>query len=141
MLVELVYQFRSPEKAREFDYLHPHLQRLFRLVCHILNDMDYDVLITSMIRPAGTIANESGVHQTGRAIDFIPLRTPGGPDITESKMQALCTCLNRLYPRPDKKPLLMWHKVAGGGSIHFHAQVPATADFVDLKGFVPKFES
>jgi hypothetical protein len=141
MLIELQFQFRNPEKAREFDYLHPHLQRLFRLICHILNDMDFDVLVTSMIRPAGTIEGESGVHAVGRAIDFVPLRTPGGPNVSQVKMEAIAECINRLYPRGDKKPILMWHQVPTGGSIHFHAQVPATKDFVDLKGMIPKYES
>ena len=102
--------------------------------------MDFDVLVTSMLRVPNSITGESNVHATGRALDLIPLRVPGGPDITANKMNALAECLNRLYPRADKKPLCMWHNVNNSGW-HVHIQVPATKDFKDLDGTIPKFDA
>ena len=106
--------------------------------------MDYDVVITSMIRPRGTVTTESGVHETGRAIDFIPLKRG---DVKEkeadyhNRMSILADSVNKMLPRADGRPLIMWHKVAGGGGVHFHLQVPSHKDFKDLKGIVPKFEA
>lgn len=137
-MIDLRYEFRNPERAREFQYLHPHLRRLFMLVCHILNDMEFDVLITSMIRPADTISAESGVHATGRAIDCVPMaRSKMQFDKLDLQMKLLCECLNKMYPRKDSKPLIMWHEVKGGGGLHLHVQVPWTADFKDLTGKIP----
>jgi hypothetical protein len=143
-MINVIYTFRNPDKSRDFTYLAPSLQKLFLLVSHVLNAMGYDIVITSMIRPMGTVKTESGVHETGRAMDFVPLKHG---DVKEKeadfhkKMLIVAECINRMLPRQDGRPLLMWHQVAGGGGVHFHLQVPSSKDFKDLKGVVPKFEA
>lgn len=94
-----------------------------------------------MVRPINTIANESGVHATGRAIDLVPVSTNSNFKEKEAdfckKMNIVAECVNKMLPRADKMQCVIWHKVPNGGGLHFHLQVPASKEFVDLKGKVP----
>lgn len=134
----LQYTFKYPEKSREFNYLAPSLQKLFGLCCHVLNHMGYDVIVTSMVRKDQTIKGESGVHATGRALDFVPLKRG---DVKEkeadyhTKMKLVAESINKMLQRADGKQLLIWHDVGHG--IHFHLQVPWAKDFKDLDGTIP----
>lgn len=140
-MLNITYTFRNPDKAREFNYLAPSLQKLFYLVSHVLNSMNYDVVVTSMVRLNGTIRNESGVHATGRAIDCIPVSQ--NPNFKEKeadfhkKMQIVAQCINQMLPRQDGKECVIWHEVPGGGGLHFHIQVPWSKDYKDLAGKIP----
>jgi hypothetical protein len=140
------YTFRNPEKARQYDYLAPSLQKMFCLLCHILNDMGYDIIVTSMVRPVSTIANESGVHATGRAIDCVPIKRANVKSVESSadydqKMKIVAECINRMLPREDLKHTVVWHQVIGGGGLHFHVQVPASKDYKDLAGVIPSTDA
>lgn len=141
-MLNVSYQFRNPAKSREFDYLAPNLQKMFYLLCHILNDMSYDVIITSMLRLPDTIDGESGVHSTGRAIDCIPLRRSDVNIVETSqdydtKMKIVADCINKMLPRADGKSTIIWHQFPGGNGLHFHTQVPYNVNYKDLKGIIP----
>ena len=107
-------------------------------LCHTLNLKGFKVDITSMVRPAGQIPGESGVHATGRAIDCIPVETKESGPVTTREMTELADIFCRLFPRDDGKTPLMWHQVAGGGGYHFHIQCQATSSYRDLAGSVPQ---
>jgi len=115
---------------------------MFYLLCHILNEMGYDVIITSMVRPLKTVNGESGVHATGRAIDCIPMKRSDVKTIQTStaydqEMKIVADCINKMLPRKDGISTIMWHQVAGGGGLHFHIQTPWSPTYKDLKGLVP----
>lgn len=132
------YSFKDPAKSFQFPALHPPLIRMFYLLAHFLNEIGFKVEITSMVRPAGTIPGESGVHATGRAIDFIPIETKTSGPVTVREMSEIADVFNRYFPRDDHKLMFMYHAVDGGNGYHFHIQTPITRDFLDLKGVVPK---
>lgn len=145
-MLNVSYQFRNPEKSREFDYLAPSLQKMFMLLCHILNAMSYDVIITSMIRKPDTIDGESGVHATGRALDCVPLKRSDVKQLETSadydqKMKIVADCINKMLPRQDERSTVIWHQFPGGGGLHFHIQVPYDSKFKDLKGSIPATDS
>lgn len=139
-MLSVQYSFRDPSKAREFGYLHPSLQKLFYLCVHILNCKGYDVEVTSMVRNKYAIPGESGVHSTGRAIDFIPVQQKGGPAISLRLMKNMEAALNSLFERADGKATLLWHR-QGSGGFHHHLQVASTGDYKDLEGKVPNHDA
>jgi hypothetical protein len=152
MMIDVTYTFRNPENSRQFNYLAPSLQKMFYLLCHILNDMQYDVIITSMVRPPDTVKDsngnvtESGVHATGRALDCVPMKRSNVKSVQTSvaydqEMKIVADCVNKMLPRQDGKSTLIWHQVNGGGGLHFHIQVPWGPLFKDLKGVVPSTDA
>lgn len=134
----ITYSFRDPEKSYQLSALHPALIRMFYLLSHFINELGFKVEITSMVRPANTIPGESGVHATGRALDFVPIETPKSGPVTVREMSEIADVFNRYFPRDDKKLMFMYHAVDGGNGYHFHIQIPQTKDYLDLKGVVPK---
>lgn len=134
----IAYAFRNPEKSYQFSALHPACIRMFQLVAGLLNEMGFDVMITSMVRPANTVPGESGVHATGRAIDFVPVENHNSGPVTVREMTEITDFLNRRFQRDDGKLMFLYHSVDGGGGYHFHIQIQSTKDYTDLKGIVPK---
>ncbi len=134
----VTYSFKDPEKSFQFTALHPACIRMFQLLAHFLNEIGFGVMITSMVRPANLIPGESGVHATGRAIDFVPVATKKSGPVTVLEMKEIAEVFNKYFPRDDKKDMFMYHSVDGGGGFHFHIQIPQTRDYMDLKGVVPK---
>lgn len=106
------------------------------MVTTILNTLGFDVEITSMVRPKGTIPSESGVHATGRALDFVPrVRENSKLQIFESQMLFIADFVNRIFKRRDQKNVLMWHQINRGGW-HFHLQVEYDQNYKDLEGVI-----
>lgn len=134
----ITYSFRTPELSYQFSGLHPALVRMFYLLAHFINELGFKVEITSMVRPAGQIPGESGVHATGRAIDFVPMETKTSGPVTVREMSEIADVFNRYFPRDDHKLMFIYHSVDGGNGYHFHIQVPHTQGWIDLKGVVPK---
>lgn len=73
------------------------------------------------------VANESGVHPAGRAVDF---RDEYMIDSEKTErlylpeqVQYLVDYLNEKYPRTDRKSVAIHHAVEGGMD-HFHIQIP-----------------
>jgi hypothetical protein len=128
------YSFQKPDKSYQLQYLHPKVLEIFEAICKALNANDYDVEITSMVRPVGTVKGESGVHATGRALDCVPR----GKKVDDDFMNNLENTINVNYPRKDGRLTCLWHSVKGGGGYHFHIQVPRDDKYTDLEGFVPQ---
>jgi hypothetical protein len=128
------YSFRNPEKSAQLQLLHPKCYGIFTVCVEIINAWGYAVEITSMIRPKDTVKGESGVHATGRAIDFIPVPRSKYQTMIDEEIKLLVDFVNKAFHRMDGKMTLMWHSVVGGGGKHFHLQVQATSDYKDRAG-------
>jgi hypothetical protein len=126
----------------EWNFIHPQVQAMFNYMQWIWNEAGFDLVITSMIRPAGTIKGESGVHATGRALDCVPRRRMDGfMRLDSDEMQDYCQLIESLveytFKRADGKRSCIYHNHRGGGW-HFHLQWHAGAGWRDLQGVVPK---
>jgi len=122
----------APEE--QFELLHPRIPEIVDdLVC-ILSWLEHDARVTSMVRPANTITNESGVHSTGRAIDVVHQARKHSPRLEIPDLVLLSKLINLIYPRKDNFKTCLYHK---GTDWHFHIQVPMDKAYKDINTRVP----
>lgn len=130
---ELLIEIKDGLDKSQWSCIHPKAKQVLWTVCYLLNELGYDCEVTSMLRPAGSIRGESGVHATGRAIDCAP-RPRGKKPVISSHMQKVANTVNFLYPRRDNLLTVLWHDVGLGK--HFHIQVPWSRQWKDFQGII-----
>jgi hypothetical protein len=137
-MIELEVHFKQGLDTREWDVLHPQVYEVFELLSLILVRMGYYVEITSLLRKK---TSDSGVHETGRALDCVPRVTKDtrARAAHERDMQIVANLMNLVYRRNDQKKTVIYHD--SGTGKHFHIQVPQTKGWVDLKGYLPQRSS
>jgi hypothetical protein len=102
-----------------FKNMSPKLLMIFFDICKVCDEKGLKIVVTSMIRPK-TI--DSGIHELGRAIDFIL------DDNSDENIQWLVDYVNQKYQYDPGRPLLntlIWHSANGEkafASPHFHLQ-------------------
>lgn len=125
---------------RQYKLVHPKCREIYGLANLILHLYGFDSVITSMVRPRGTIMFESGVHATGRAIDFIGQVRANEPNSKRLRLQTMagkiCALVNMIYTRNDSKLTLIYHNAGSGW--HFHCQIPWDKNYNDYQGTIPK---
>jgi len=120
----MTIKFKHGCVYQDFFKLHPRVIEIYGFIVFYCN-IHYEITpsITSMLRPK---ADDSGVHETGRALDFSEFEyNSGGIDIvktmTKKAIKDLLSIVNDLFPREDGKETLIYHDVGRGK--HFHLQV------------------
>lgn len=118
-------KFKRDIDPLTFFNLHPKLQVIacdIAFFCEV--NFSHHIFVSSMIRPK---TNDSGVHATGRAIDFSLNEYTDRGDIkrvlSKSEIADLLIAMNLKYPRDDDFDTLKYHNAGSG--YHLHAQVPA----------------
>lgn len=142
-MTELTVRFKEGVNPNEWDYLHPRVKVVFETLAILMMRCGLDVEITSMLRKPGTIAGESGVHATGRALDCVPRIKSKDSSKTRLDyrfMQKTADFLNLVFTRSDQKNTVIWHDVGAHGW-HFHLQVQAERSWRDLTGVIPEKNS
>lgn len=106
--------FKEPHFRQQLQNAAPRIRSVVNDIAgelHILGDKAIISRVTDKVK------GETGVHQTGRAVDIstrqLDLKT----------IKAIVTTMNLRYPRYDGFETVMYHK-AKGGVYHLHIQVP-----------------
>lgn len=138
-LKEVELFFRPKIDPDQWQYLHPAVRFIFYFLRQNCEAFGCDLVITSMIRPVGSIPGESGVHATGRALDCVPSpkKDIGGPNTYRvyDFSKKLADLANVVFKRADNKLSVIFHNTGSGN--HFHIQVPYDYAYQDLKGVKP----
>lgn len=115
-------------------YLHPKVREIFEF-CEIMFDkMGLDCLITSMVRPK---LDDSGIHATGRALDFAVRLRPGGRrNLFVADYIKFANLVSLVFLRKSSLPSMLYHN--SGLGWHYHIQTDKTSDFQDLNGVLPE---
>ena len=120
--MSLRIQHESSAQWHHFGILKPKLCKIFFEIVEMCDEMDREVIITSLVRPK-TI--DTGIHSLARAIDFIL-------DVNDDLIvNYLTTIINKKYIYDSDRPTietLIWHSSVGAGAFankHFHLQCAA----------------
>lgn len=133
-MTEIELQFKAGVNKEEFEYLHPKARAGCALLALMLSEAGYTSEVTSILRKAGSIKDESGVHATLRAIDL----APRGKTIDSAVMKIIAQAMNAIYKRTDKFAFCMWHEVGHGW--HFHLQAQHSHGWIDANGDLEEFK-
>lgn len=125
---EIALTFKEGLNKDEYLYLHPRTKEGVELLAVMLSHMGLVPEITSILRPPGSIAGESGVHATLRACDVV-----GRGNVDHKQMQVLADALNVIFARADRYPFCLYHDGTGW---HFHIQAMKTPGWIDAKGYL-----
>lgn len=110
---------------------------------------DYFVMLSNKLgvipvitRIEEPVANESGVHLAGRAVDFRDEIGVLGPRLYNNlQRQTLLEEMSTRFQRKDGKPLIIHHAAqdgAGRAPYHFHCQIPANWK-TDFEAFAKEY--
>lgn len=104
------------------------IPKKLREICEEFEHISLGVMVEPVVtRIKEPVAGESGVHHTGRAVDFRDEYQVDADTTrrlyTDLDAHMIVEALNEKYPRVDGKAVAIHHSF-GAGPLHFHIQIP-----------------
>jgi hypothetical protein len=127
-LDNLKIHYKIPSLEGELRTRNAILRRMVSDFCFI---SWYDLgIVPTVTRILGKIEGDSGVHASGRAVDFRSVYM-GAPTYTDEQVDHLLKLMNQLWDRNDSKKTLIHHSFSGGPK-HWHLQTASKLEVYDV---------